>query len=123
MPSVLWNNFFKEYQGYGVNDNIIYQENKRAILLENNGKSSIRKLTKHINIRYFFVTDRIHKGDMSVECCTTDKMNRDFLNKPNQGYILKRFIYLIMGFMPQTDPNNRKKGNIKKKKTNKYKQE
>ena len=66
MPSVLWKMTFLEDQGYGVTENIFYQDNKSAILLEKNGKSSISKRMKHINIRYFFVIDRIHKGEMSV---------------------------------------------------------
>jgi hypothetical protein len=43
-----------------------------AILLEKNGKASSSKRTKHINVRYYFVTDRIKKGDMSVEWCPTE---------------------------------------------------
>jgi hypothetical protein len=46
-----------EAQGYKVNENIVYQDNQSAILLERNGKASSSKRTKHINIRYFFVTD------------------------------------------------------------------
>ena len=34
MPSVLCARIFLEYQGYGVTENIIYQDNKSAILLE-----------------------------------------------------------------------------------------
>ena len=60
--------------------------------MENNDKSSSSKHTKHINIRYFFVTDRIHKEDMSVEWCPTGEMTGYFLTKPNQGSIFKRFI-------------------------------
>jgi hypothetical protein len=33
------------------------------MLLEKNGKASSGKRTKHINIRYYFVTDRISKGE------------------------------------------------------------
>ena len=42
-------------------DNIVYQDNKSDIILEKNGKDSSSKRTKHINIRYYFVTDRIEK--------------------------------------------------------------
>ena len=49
-----------------MTDNIIYQDNKIAILIEKNGKAYSGKRTKHINMRYFFVTNRIQKGDMSV---------------------------------------------------------
>ena len=45
------NQDFLEYQGYGLNENIIYQYNKSAIILEKNGKSSSSKRMKQINIR------------------------------------------------------------------------
>ena len=86
--------------------------------MENSGKSSIRKRTKHINIR-FFVTDSIQKLDMSVEWCPTDEMTRNLLKKSNQGSIFKRFRDLVVGVMPQIDPNNGKQDNIKKNQTNK----
>ena len=34
MPSVLWMRSFLEYQGYGVTKNIIYQDNKSAVILK-----------------------------------------------------------------------------------------
>jgi hypothetical protein len=42
-------------------DNIFFQDNKSSILLEKNGKASSSKCTKNINIRYFFITDRVSK--------------------------------------------------------------
>ena len=57
MPMVIWMRYFLEAQGYGVKDNIVYQDNQSAILLEKNGKASSSKRTKHINIRYFFVKE------------------------------------------------------------------
>ena len=53
MPSILWTRLFLEAQGYDVTDNIIYQDNKSAIILEKNGKSYSGKRTKHINMRFF----------------------------------------------------------------------
>ncbi len=59
MPPILWTSNCLEAQEYGVNESIIYQDNRSAMLLEKNGKASRVKRTKHINIRFFFVTDRI----------------------------------------------------------------
>ena len=55
---MLWSKLFMEAQGVVVEDNILYQDNKSAILLEKNGKASSSKRTRHLNIRYFFVTDQ-----------------------------------------------------------------
>jgi hypothetical protein len=97
MPSILWTRYFLKSQGYQVNDNIIFQDNKSAMLLERNGKTSSSKRTKHINVRYFFITDRISKGEVRVEWCPTKEMVADFLTKPLQGSAFRRFRDLIMG--------------------------
>jgi hypothetical protein len=97
MPSILWTRNFLESQGYGVRENIVYQDNRSAILLEKNGKASSSKRTKHINIRYFFVTDMIRKKKMSVEWIPTGDMVADFWTKPSQGALFKKHRDLIMG--------------------------
>jgi hypothetical protein len=40
---ILWTKLFLEAQGYNVEKNIVYQDNKSAILLETNGKKSSGK--------------------------------------------------------------------------------
>jgi hypothetical protein len=85
MPAVLWTRYFLKCQGYEVNVNIMYQDNKSASLLERHGKASSSKRTKHIDIRYFFITDRIQMGEVRTEWCSTTKMIADFMTKPLQG--------------------------------------
>lgn len=53
MPHVLWTNYFLDQQGYNAKETLVYQYNKNAILLEQNGNALSSKRTKHINIRYF----------------------------------------------------------------------
>ena len=67
----------------------MYQDNQSAILLENNGRASSSIRTKHLNIRYSFITDRIKKGELKIEYCPTDDIVTDFFTKPLQG---KKFI-------------------------------
>jgi Reverse transcriptase (RNA-dependent DNA polymerase) len=97
MPAICWTRYFLESQGYGVFENILYQDNQSAILLEKNGKASSSKRTKHINVRYFFVTDRIISKELSVEWCPTGKMIADYMTKPVQGTLFKQFRDYIMG--------------------------
>jgi hypothetical protein len=61
MPAIRWTRYFTKAQGYGVKDNVLFQDNKSSIILEKNGKASSSKRTKHINIRYFFITDIVSK--------------------------------------------------------------
>jgi len=96
LPQVIWTRYFLQEQGIPITDNIIFQDNKSAILLENNGKRSSGKRTKHINVRYFFIKDRIDHGEISVEYCPTDEMIADFFTKPLQGKPFYTFRDIIL---------------------------
>jgi hypothetical protein len=107
MPQILWTRYFLEAQDYGVRENIVHQDNLSTMLLEKNGKFSSSKRTKHIHVRYFFVTDRIKKRDVSVAWCPTEDMTVDFFTKPNQGATFIRFRDQLMGVVPATGPGPR----------------
>ena len=96
MPLVLWTRLFLTEQGYSISDNLVYQDNQSAILLERNGKKSSGRRTRHLDIRYFFVADRIKSGEMKVDYCPTEKMLGDFFTKPLQGAKFREFRRLIM---------------------------
>ena len=96
MTKVLWTQLFMEEQGYDITSNVLYQDNKSAILLEKNGKRSSGKRTRALNIRYFFVTDQIEKGLLTVEYCPTGEMIADFFTKPLQGKLFRMFRSLIL---------------------------
>jgi hypothetical protein len=97
LPTVLWVKLFLEAQGYNIEENIVYQDNMSAILLENNGKKSSSKRTRHLNIRYFMVTDQVEKGNISIKYCPTDEMIGDFMTKGLQGIKFAKFRKAIMG--------------------------
>ena len=86
-----------EAQGYNVHENILYQDNKSAILLEKNGKRSSSKRTRALNIRYFFLTDQVDKGNVVIEHCSTDDMVADYMTNPMQGKKFLVFKKMIMG--------------------------
>ena len=94
---ILWTRLFLEEQGYRVPCNIVYQDNKSAILLETNGKRSSSKRTRAINIRYFFITDQVEKGNIQIKHCPTNLMIGDFFTKPLQGKKFEFFRDLILG--------------------------
>ena len=95
---------FLEEQGYDVKENILYQDNKSTIQLEKNGKASSHKRTRHINIRYFFLTDQIEKKQVAVQYCPTDNMIADYMTKPTQGSKFAKFRNDIMNLREyQTD--------------------
>jgi hypothetical protein len=80
-----------------VSRNILFQDNKSAIILHKNGTALSSRNMRHINIRYFFIKDRIKAGEIEVIHCPSNEMIADFFTKPIQG---KRFLELrniIMG--------------------------
>jgi hypothetical protein len=91
-------------QGYSVKDNILFQDNKSSILLEKNGKASSSKHMKHINIRYFLITDRVSKEEVSVVWCPTGDMIGDYATKPLQGALFRKLRDQTMGVTPAQDP-------------------
>jgi hypothetical protein len=90
MPLVLWTRQFLIEQGYKVTDNVVYLDNQSAILLERNGRASSGRRTRHVNIRYFFVADRVKNGELKIKYCPTADMWGDFFTKPLQGSPYKR---------------------------------
>ena len=97
---ILWTNHFLQEQGYGVKTGVLFQDNKSAILLEKNGRLSSGKGTKHVHNRYFFIKDKIHKGEIDVIWCHKDDMLADFMTKPLQGSAFTTFRDMILGLTP-----------------------
>ncbi len=96
LPQILWTNYFMRAQGWSISETVVYQDNRSAILLENNGKLSSSNRTKHINVRYFFVKDCIERKELKIEFCGTDSMWADFYTKPLQGKKFKEFRKIIL---------------------------
>ena len=67
------------------------------MLLEKNGRESSSKRTRHINIRYFFVTDRISAGELNLSYCPTLNMIGDYFTKPLQGSLFWKSQNTILG--------------------------
>ena len=100
VPQIVWTNYFIAAQGYEINDTILYQDNTSAIAMETNGKLSSGKRTKHINIRYFFIQDRVRNGEITLKYCPTDQMLADYFTKPLQGIKFIQFRDMILGITP-----------------------
>jgi hypothetical protein len=96
MPQVIWTSHFLKAQGQTVVENVVYQDNKSSLLLEKNGRQSCGKRTRHIDIRYFFIKDRVSQGEVCLEYCPTEDMLADFFTKPLQGNLFYKFRDRIM---------------------------
>ena len=61
LPSMLWARNFLEAQGFYIKEKKVFfnQDNESAIKLESNGRASAGQQSKHIDNRFFWITDRI----------------------------------------------------------------
>ena len=85
LPSTIWVQYFLQAQGFPHRNSYLEQDNQSAIRLERNGRASASQRSCHINIRYFFITDRLDTDHITLRYCQTDHMLADFLSKPLQG--------------------------------------
>ena len=81
---ILWTRDFLIFQGYELGPAIVYQDNMSTISLIKRGNPASEK-TRHINIRYFFIKDRVDSGELKIEYMCTNDMMADVLTKPLQG--------------------------------------
>jgi hypothetical protein len=107
MNFVEWIQLFVEQQIKSINEDsilkkigcdvVIQQDNTSTIQLQNNGQASSTKRTRHINIRYFYITSKIKSGRMRVIYHPTKQMVSDYLTKPLQGSLFRTHRNSIMG--------------------------
>ena len=89
---------FMKHQGYELKTNILYQDNQSAIKMETNGRNSCTGNSRHVDIRYFFVKDRVDKKELQIEYCPTQQMLADYFTKPLQGTLFRNMRRIIMGW-------------------------
>ena len=96
MTLVLWTRNFLKEQGYDTKT-YMKQDNTSAMQLEKNGRASSHKITRHINIRYFFIKDQINQWIVQVKYCPTNQMHADYTSKTTQCETFKGLRAKIMG--------------------------
>ena len=100
LPYDIWAIMFLMAQGYKIVKNILFQDNQSEIRMLKNGRNSCTGNSRHIDVRYFWVKDRIDKGELTVEYCPTHLMLADYFTKPLQGSQFRKFRDIIMGYKP-----------------------
>jgi hypothetical protein len=94
MPAIWWTRYFMEAQGYQVQDNILFQDNKSAILLE-----------KNVNIWYsllLIASTRVTYHWSGVQLETWSETS--WPKQPLQGALFWKFRDQIMGVVPAQNP-------------------
>ena len=65
----IWMQYFGECQGYNIDEYVVFQDNRSALLLKKNGRVSSSKHTKHIKAKYFLIKDFYDAGEIDVKFC------------------------------------------------------
>jgi hypothetical protein len=86
----IWVRQFLTHQGYTVGPAIIEQDNQGTMVAIKRGSPPSDR-SRHINIRYFWIADRIAANEVKLNYVPTEFMLSDVLTKPLQG---DRFISL-----------------------------
>ena len=68
-----------------------------AMIMKMNGVLSRGKKSRHVDVRFFFIKDRVERGEIDIGFCGTDDMVADYLTKPLQGNKFYRFRDAILG--------------------------
>ena len=85
LSKVIWTKLCMKEQGCKIVENTACRENTSAVKREINGKTSSGKRTKHLEIKYFYVTDLIERKEIGVKYCPTNSMVADYMTKPITG--------------------------------------
>ena len=93
---VLWAREWLLSQGYSGIVPVVYQDNMSVLSLGKTGRHPGQR-TKHLNIRYFFVFDRVAKNEIILEYLPTKSMIADLMTKPVNGALFIKLVGLLFG--------------------------
>jgi len=91
LPKNIYFEMFMEGQGYKLKSNVLCKGNSSEIKLIKNGSDSCTWNSKHIAVKYFWLTDRIKNGNIQVQYCPTKQMIADYMSEPLQGALFHLF--------------------------------
>merc|ERR1712086_339309 len=100
---ILWCKYFMEAQGYTIESNLLYQDNKLTILLAKNGRMSAGKNSKHIKNSFFLITDKVAQEELEVQHRGTEDMWADVNTNRVQGTKFRVMRAQVMGIDVEHD--------------------
>jgi hypothetical protein len=85
----LWAKHWLREQGYDVKL-VIFQDNTSVKKILERGPEANGR-TRHLAIRYYFISDLLERQEVSIDYCPTENMKADGLTKPLIGDPFRRF--------------------------------
>jgi hypothetical protein len=74
---------------------ILYNDNQSAISLAHAELGQFHARTKHIDIRYHFIREKIENGTLKVIYCPTSEMTADILTKALAAFKFKLLVQAL----------------------------
>lgn len=97
VPQVLWMRQLLGDLGFPcAGPTTIFQDNKSTIIIGNKGNANKGK-SKHIDVRYFSIKEKIDELIVKLEYLSTDRMLADFCTKPLSGASFSKLCSAILG--------------------------
>jgi hypothetical protein len=96
LSHILWTREFLLALGLILGPAIVFQDNKSTIFSAIKGRSTSER-SRHIKIRYSFVSHYVESKEIILEYLPTGQMVADILTKPLHGSLFARFSKMLMG--------------------------
>jgi hypothetical protein len=103
IPFNIWFVMFMREQGHDIKLNVLFQDNKSTIKMLKHGRDSCTSNLHHIDVKHFWVKDKLDKKELELRWCPTHLMIADYFTKPLQGKQFKLLREIIMGYMHIND--------------------
>jgi hypothetical protein len=97
LSQILWMREYVLHQKITVGPVILFQDNKSTIFLASKGRSTSER-TRHIKIRYFFISHYIETNEIIIKHMPTASMIADALNKPLHGATFVEMTKALTGY-------------------------
>jgi len=85
-----------ESNTFGIKVPVLYQDNKSSIHIAEHGKGNFKN-TKHIRVRYYYISDLVRSGELVIKWIPTDRMVADILTKGVSFAVFVVLLPLLLG--------------------------
>jgi hypothetical protein len=85
-----------DQDGIIMNVPVLYQDNKSAITIAETGKGNFKN-TKHIRVRYYYISDLIRSGELVIKWIPTQRMVADVLTKGVTMMVFTTLVPMLLG--------------------------
>ena len=94
---VIWTRNLMIELGYPMKPAIVHQDNQSTMILAEKGMSTSKR-TKHIEVRHFYIKEKLDLGEITLVYTPTNQMVADILTKPLQGSLHQNLRDKLIGF-------------------------